>query len=206
MITTAHVYATLFIHLGVIAVASAHLVASAALFPNFASAARERVERHLASTIAIGLAISLPWAVLAAVLLSRGGPIGLLGAILGIAWVLLGLLGCGGLALRAGGARAETADAPRWWLALRGAVVVTLTWALPLAGWFVLLPLTLAIGIGCVVTARRRTSEAPSERDPSMTVAVTVTAVQRGERGPRPPGEADGTPPPASNEPEVRRA
>ncbi len=153
MITTAHVYTTLFIHLGVVLVATAYYVVAAAILPHLAARSAERMARRPIPAILLGLGITLPWMGGAIVLMSIGGPIGLIGVILALAWVFFGLLGGAGIAEHVGRMGGERDG---WRSVARGGFFMTLTWALPLLGWFVALPLTLAAGIGCLVFGLRR--------------------------------------------------
>jgi hypothetical protein len=101
-------------------------------------------------TLFVGLAISLPWVGVAIALANApNGALKFVGALLGLAWIALALVGTASIALRVG-TRGETAP-PRWTTVARGAGFVALTWMLPILGWFVVLPLTLACGVGCLV-------------------------------------------------------
>lgn len=152
MITTAHVYTVLFIHLGVILVATAYYTVGAAMLPALTSDSAERFAARPVRITLIGAALSLPWVVASIVLMRIGGPAGLLGVILVSAWILVGLLGGAGIAEHVG-RRGD--DARSWRTTARGGLLMALTWALPIVGWFVVLPLTLAAGVGCVATGRR---------------------------------------------------
>jgi len=158
MITTAHVYAILFIHLGVILVATAYYSMGAALLPALTGRAAERFAASPGRVLLVGLAFSLPWMIVALVLLSRGGPIGLLGGIMAAAWLLTGLLGGAGIAEHVG-RRGESQTT--WRSTARGGLLIALTWALPIIGWLVVLPATIAAGVGCALLARRSGSQRP---------------------------------------------
>lgn len=158
MITTAHVYTALFIHLGVILVVTAYYTVGAAMLPGLARRSAERIARQPLRTALIGLAISAPWMIVALMLMAVGGPIGLIGVIMALTWVLLGLVGGAGIAEHIG---RFGSDATGWRCVARGGLFVALTWILPLIGWFVVLPVTLASGVGCVVLNRARREPAP---------------------------------------------
>lgn len=168
MITTAHVYTTLFIHLGVVLVATAYYVVGAAILPRLASRSAERIARRPIPAIALGLGVTLPWMGGAIVLMSIGGPIGLIGVILALGWVFFGLLGGAGIAEHVGRMGGERDG---WRSVARGGLFMSLTWALPLLGWFVALPLTLAAGIGCLVLGLRR-----EQSEPALMMAAVAPA------------------------------
>lgn len=153
MITTAHVYTALFLHLGVILVVTAYYTVGAAMLPGLARSSAERIARQPLRTAMIGLAISVPWMVAAIALMAVGGPIGLIGVIMALTWVLVGLVGGAGIAEHVG---RFGGDVTGWRCVARGGLFVALTWVLPLIGWFVVLPVTLAAGVGCVVLNRSR--------------------------------------------------
>lgn len=149
MINTATVLTWLFIHLGVILVVSAYYATSAALAPRLTERARIRFAQRPWLPALIGLAISLPWVVgaLAMMNLPFGG-VKFAGATLGSLWVLCGLIGGAGMAQHIGHG---AAPADSWLRGVRGGLLITLTWVLPLVGWLIMLPLTLATGLGCLI-------------------------------------------------------
>jgi hypothetical protein len=98
----------------------------------------------------IGVAISVPWVIASLVLLNL--PMGgakFAGATIGLLWILLALIGGAAIAQHVGRSRSSAGDS--WVHAVRGGLLITLTWVLPLVGWLIVLPLTLATGIGCLL-------------------------------------------------------
>jgi hypothetical protein len=168
MTTSAVVCTFLFIHIGVILVVTAYFALSAALAPRMAERARIRFGRRPWLPVLVGLVVSVPWVVLALVLLNLD-PAGLKfgGAVLGGLWVLGGLVGGAGIAQHVGG----SGGTPGWTGAVRGGILISLTWVLPLVGWLVMLPLTLAAGIGCLVLG-----VLPVREDRPLVPAVPVSA------------------------------
>jgi hypothetical protein len=129
-----------------------------ALFPARVERCREAyATRPIASTL-IGLVVIVPLIVLAS-LLGKVLPhpvvqIPMVGLLLVVA--LLALVGSAGLALRIGAGLASPVDATApWRRVLRGGLVLGLTFLTPFLGWFVLLPWTLASGLGAWILARR---------------------------------------------------
>lgn len=139
-----------FIHVGVILVVSAYYTLSAAIAPGLTSRSRMRFARSPWLPALIGIGLSLPWVAISLVLLQApSGPIKFAGAVIGSAWILCGLIGGAGIAQQVGlGSSNEQAS---WIHSIRGGLFITLTWVLPFIGWLVMLPLTLATGIGCLI-------------------------------------------------------
>lgn len=152
MLTTAHVWTAFLIHIGAILTAVAYFVVAGALLPNATERAAMRLSERPVATALLGVLISAPWVAVSLFLLGRGGVAASLGALLGMLWLLLGLLGGGAVAYRVGQV------GHGWPRIARGGTIVALTWVLPLVGWFVVLPLTLSTGVACLLlSARRRT-------------------------------------------------
>jgi hypothetical protein len=149
MITTATVYTFLFIHLGVILVVTAYYALSAALAPSLTKRARQRFARRPWLPVVVGLLVSAPW-VLTSVALMQTGIAGLafLGAVLGCLWLLCGLIGGAAIAQHVGGRGSSSLSLAD---TVRGGLLLSLTWVLPLIGWLGMLPLTLATGLGCLI-------------------------------------------------------
>lgn len=154
MTPSATVWTIFFLHIGIVLVATSYFAFSAALAPRITHRARVRFAMRPWLPILIGLGISLPWVVVALVLLQQ--PIAglkFVGAVALSLWVLLGLVGGAGVAQHIGRpphngdvyAPAALTDS------IRGGLFITLTWVLPLIGWFAMLPLTLATGVGCLL-------------------------------------------------------
>ncbi len=149
MTTSAAVYTFLFVHIGVILVVTAYYTVGAAVAPTLTSRARHRFAQRPWLPAIIGLGISVPWIVAVLVLLNLpSGALKFTGAAMGCIWLLGGLIGGAGIAQHIGRGRDGTAE---WIQTVRGGLLITLTWILPLVGWLGILPLTLATGIGCLV-------------------------------------------------------
>jgi hypothetical protein len=163
MLTTATVYTFLFIHIGVILVVTAYYVFGAAVAPGLTERARVRFARRPWLPMLVGLVLSVPWVVVALVLLNADvGAAKFAGTVLGCLWILCSLLGGAGMAQHVG--RGDD-HSPAWISSVRGGLFITLTWILPIVGWLGMLPLTLATGLGCLVLGlfpARRTVPAPA--------------------------------------------
>lgn len=153
MLTTAVVYTWFLVHVGVLLVVSAWAVVVGALFPGFTARGVARLENRLWVPLLTGLAISIPVIVIAfLLLLVPNGAAKFIGAVVASLWVLVSLCGLAAVARRVGGGASLGA-------VFRGGLLMTLTWMLPFVGWFIALPLTLSLGLGCVVLGFRRIPE-----------------------------------------------
>jgi Mn2+/Fe2+ NRAMP family transporter len=153
MLNSAVVSAWLWVHVGVLLVVIGYAACGFALFPRVVESGRRRLDIAPLRALLIGLAISIPWVGLAIGLANApSGALKFAGVILGLAWIAVALIGTTAIALRVG-LHGEAVPA-RWTHVARGAGFVALTWMLPVLGWFVVLPLTLACGVGCLVGFR----------------------------------------------------
>ncbi len=151
MTTSAVVYTWLFIHIGVILVVTSYFTLGAALAPGLTARARKQFARRPWLPIVVGLVISVPWVVVAIVLLNQpAAGAKFVGAVLGCLWVLASLIGGAGIAQHIGGSR-DSQGSVSWIQTFRGGLLISLTWVLPLVGWLGMLPLTMSAGIGCLV-------------------------------------------------------
>ena len=163
MTTHAVVYAWLFVHIGVILVVTSYFTLGAALAPALTSRARQQFADRPWLPIIIGIVISVPWVLVAIVLIQQPPAAAkFVGVVLGCLWVLSGLIGGAGIAQHVGGGDIGAGHAT-WVQTFRGGLFICLTWVLPLVGWLVILPLTMSGGIGCLVLGiffRRRNKKA----------------------------------------------
>ena len=166
MLNSAVVSAWLWVHFGVLLALVGYAACGHALFPRLVEDGRVRLELRPVRTLLVGLAISLPWVGLGIALANApNGALKFAGVLLGLAWLSLALVGVSSIALRIG-ARGEAAHA-RWTDVARGAGFVGFTWMLPILGWFVVLPLTLACGVGCLVGSLVGRSPLPPASGPT---------------------------------------
>ena len=155
MTPSAYVWTILFLHVGVILVVTAYYAFSAALAPRITHRARVRFAQRPWLPMLIGVGFSVPWVIAGLVLMNAPlAPAKFIGVVLSLAWVLLGLIGGAGIAQHIGAPHMNPAREahlqPSWHDSIRGGLFITLTWVLPLVGWFAMLPLTLATGVGCL--------------------------------------------------------
>jgi hypothetical protein len=151
----------LFVHVGVIAMVASYYTLGAAIAPRLTERARDRFARKPWLPIVVGVGISIPWVAISIVLLNT--PVQFAGAVgLGL-WVLFGLVGGAGIAQHVG--VAASGEDATWRHTLRGGLIISLTWVLPIVGWLFMLPVTLAAGVGCLsmslIPTRRPAVSAP---------------------------------------------
>lgn len=129
------------------------------LFPGFVERCRERIRRAPFQPLLLGLAGTVPAAVIGVAMLRAASPVlKFAGATVLLLLVLAGLMGSAGLAAQVGiGLGGFEDERPRWRRVWRGGLVLGLTFILPLIGWLLILPGTLIIGIGATLQSCRST-------------------------------------------------
>ncbi len=173
MTTHASVLAYLFLHVGLILVVTAYFTVGAVLAPTFVERARTRLVKRPWLAVLIGLALTIPWAGSSLLMIgSVNAVVKFAGAAMLSLWVLAGLFGGAAIARQIG--EPNTSSAAAWRPALRGGLLLSLTWILPVVGWLIALPLTLATGVGCLALGL-----AP-DRSSTPVVPVTVVPIPAG--------------------------
>jgi hypothetical protein len=157
----ADVFKIVFLVLGTLLVLVSYWLASAALFPDWIARTRGVYDARPVQATLLGLAVAVPLGV-SGVGVATSGPnavIRIIGGLIVSIPILLALGGSSGMALRIGAGLALPEDerAP-WRRVLRGGVVLSLTFLLPVVGWFVVFPWALVSGVGAALMATRRTS------------------------------------------------
>ncbi|MEM7356594.1 MAG: hypothetical protein AAF657_37610 [Acidobacteriota bacterium] len=149
----------------------AYWLAAVALLPKVVDRAGEVYRRHPWRSVLIGAALGGPIVVLGFGLLQAGSaPVKVLGFLMVSAATLGGLLGSAALCRRLGAGLPSPIDSTQpWRQVLRGGIVLVLTFLLPFLGWFLILPVTLASGLGTVLLTAairlRRRAAAPRVSD-----------------------------------------
>lgn len=160
----ADVLKIVFIILGILLVFVSYWLAAEALFPSLVGRARERYQGQPVKTTLIGCLIVVPATLIGLGLGSIPHPVAkLLGMLIGSVPLLLGLAGSAGLAQRIGlGLPSQLDDQQTWRRMLRGSVVLSLTFLLPVVGTFLVMPWTVISGVGAAVLAMRTPSAVPA--------------------------------------------
>ena len=158
----ADVWKIVFLILGTQAVMVSYWLLAAALFPEALRRSRAGYDHRIGRLTLLGLVTAIPSLLIGAALLQQGPHplLKLIGALLVSAPVALGLAGSAGLCDRIGAGLPGDADARLpWRRVLRGGVVLSFAFVLPVLGWFVLLPWTLVSGVGASLGSLRRKRE-----------------------------------------------
>lgn len=151
----ADVFKILFIILGILITTVAYWLLFEALFRRVVERASVVYEANPYKVAVLGAVVGVPLFVASLGLLNSAAGLKLLGAILMSGLLLVGMLGSAGLARLVGARLASATDsAYPWRRVLRGGIVLSITFVLPIVGWFVVLPLTLASGVGAVILSR----------------------------------------------------
>jgi hypothetical protein len=151
----ADVFKILFIILGVLITTVAYWLLFEALFKRVVERASVVYETNPYKVALIGAIVGVPLFLASLGLLNSAAGLKLAGAILMSGLLLVGLIGSAGLARLVGSRLASATDsAYPWRRVLRGGIVLSITFVLPVVGWFFVLPLTLASGVGAVILSR----------------------------------------------------
>lgn len=152
----ADVFKILFLILGTLVTIVSYWLLFEALFSQTVERARRQYETRRLRTALVGLGISAPLFIAGLALLSGHAAVKLAGVVVLSTLILVGLLGSTGLVRHIGLQLNSTTDATHAWRrVLRGGIVLSITFVLPIVGWFFVLPLTLASGVGAVVLSWR---------------------------------------------------
>jgi len=172
----ADVWKILFLILGTQAVMVSYWLLAAALFPDALRRTRAAYDQRSGRVTVTGLVTAVPTLLVGAGLLQGANPLlKLIGGVLVSTPVALGLVGSAGLCDRIGAGLPGDADARLpWRRVLRGGIVLSFAFVLPVLGWFVLLPWTLVSGVGASLGSLRRWPAAPRATTP----AAQVEAIQ----------------------------
>ena len=154
--------------LGTLIVLVSYWLAAESLFPRLVARAQEQYRTRPIRITLLGALIGTPVVTLGLGLLQAGSaPTKVIGFLLVTTASFGGLAGSAGLCRRIGTGLPSPADATQpWRRVLRGAVVLALISLLPFAGWFLVLPLALASGLGAALSAGwalRRVARARAE-------------------------------------------
>ena len=173
----ADVWKILFLILGTQAVMVSYWLLAAALFPATLRRARAAYDQRSGRVTVTGLLVAVPTLLVGAGLLQGPHPqLKLIGGVLVSTPIALGLVGSAGLCDRIGAGLPGDADSRLpWRRVLRGGIVLSFAFVLPVIGWFLVLPWTLVSGVGASLGSLRRRSAAVPQ---ATTPAAPVEAIQ----------------------------
>ncbi|MGE0103926.1 MAG: hypothetical protein AB7H86_21890 [Blastocatellales bacterium] len=143
-----------FVILGLLLAFPALWLLARGLWPGTIGAARDLFERGLIGSFLAG-APAVLLIVFVTALVGRLGTPGKIGAGALICFAIV-YAGCGvsGLATMIGERLRGTDEREGGWRStLLGGIILTLSWLLPVLGWFVILPISMTVGLGAVLRA-----------------------------------------------------
>lgn len=172
-LTSAVVWSVVWLIIGILLTLGASLLTARTLFPEFSERCAESCSRPVRS-ILLGLLAAVAAGVLVALAQSLGQA-GQLPTLLIIGTVILmALAGVSGQVVRMARRSVRSGEDPAGWpAAIRGTAALTLTYLLPVAGWFLVLPLSLLCGLGCTL----RNLRAPKAKAKPGAVAAPAAAL-----------------------------
>lgn len=181
----ADVFKIVFLVAGALVVFVSYWLAGVALFPDIVERSQRHYQDRPFRITFLGVGVTAPALFAGLALLQQAvNPLAkLAGAIVLAVPVLLGLLGSAGLATRIGlGLPARHDESHPWHRMMRGSVVLSLTFLLPVIGWFVVLPWTLVSGVGAAVAAVRgaRASARRAGAPPAPVASSSAASVAAG--------------------------
>jgi len=165
--TMANVWGLVWLAVGLLLSIGASLLAATALFPSFTERCSRQLDRagsaFLATLLGAGVAVAVVVVISIMARVPKIGPPAafFVGSCAGVA----ALCGAAGLVVRMA-RRFSGSAAPGWPALLRSTAVLTLTFLLPVAGWVLILPLSLLCGLGSAVLALFRKSALPAAATP----------------------------------------
>jgi hypothetical protein len=151
----ADVFTFLFVILGFVIVYVAYWLMAVALFPRMVERSAAQLGRAPVKTTLLGAALFVP---LMAICLRLPGKLRIVGVGIALLLALAALFGSAGLALRIGQGMPSPLDERQpWRRVLRGGIVLSLAFVMPLVGWFVVMPFAYFSGFGafCLMLFRR---------------------------------------------------
>jgi hypothetical protein len=145
----ADVFTYLFVILGFLIAYVSYWLMAAALFPRMVERSAAQLGRAPVKTTLLGAALFVP---LLAICLRLPGRLRIAGVGVALLLALAALFGSSGLALRIGQGLPSARDERQpWRRVLRGGIVLSLTFVMPLLGWFVVMPFAYLSGFGAFV-------------------------------------------------------
>ena len=173
----ADVLKIVFLIVGLLLCYVSYWLASVALFPSVVDRARQQYETHPIRITLIGLALAVPFVLVSIGIGKVAHPFAkMVGVAVISVPILYGLAGSAGLALRIGASLNSTIDETQpWRRVLRGSIVLSLTFLLPVIGWFIVMPWTLVSGLGAAFCGMYQKHRAPAGQVQTTPVPVNET-------------------------------
>jgi len=159
-----------FIVVGILAIYVNYWLLAEALFPALVERASRQYANPLKLTL-LGLAAALLPVVLGLILANQPNPVTkVLGLTLVVVPGMVGLAGSAGLALRIGIGLHSPLDATQpWRRVMRGGVVLSCSFLLPVVGWVILPLWVLVSGLGAFLLAlKEQKAQSPAAQPPAL--------------------------------------
>ena len=142
-------------------------------FPAAVERCRQTYQTRPIKSLLLGGVIGVPGVALGLAFLNSGEPVGIF---LGLCALFLlfsfSILGAAGLASLIGQRLNSPQDIHQPWKRVyRGSVVLAITFIFPMLGWFMVLPITLASGLGAALFSlklRKKQAQTPTEPEMEM--------------------------------------
>ena len=161
--TSATVWMIAWLLIGIVLTIGSSLLTARTMFPAFAGRCAARCSTPVRAFF-LGLLVAAIAAVLVA-FAGKAGPAGQpIALLVGGATALLAIAGTSGQVVRMAARTVHDGESPQSWAASRRAAsILTASYVLPGAGWFVMLPASLLTGLGCALMSLRaaKPAEAP---------------------------------------------
>lgn len=161
--TSATVWMIVWLLIGAVVTIGASLLTARTMFPGFSARCAERCRQPVRAFF-LGLLTALAAVGVAAF----AGKLGKVGQpfvfIIGGMAILLAIAGAAGQVVRMAERTVQAGESAGSWAASRRAAsILVLSYVLPVAGWVVILPVSLLTGLGCALLSLRagRSTEAP---------------------------------------------
>ncbi len=166
--TSATVWMIAWLLIGIVLTIGSSVLTVRTLFPAFAGRCAARCSTPVRAFF-LGLLIAVAAAALVA-FAGKAGPAGQpVALVVGGATALLAIAGTSGQVLRMTPRTVHDGESPDSWAASRRAAsILTVSYVLPVAGWFAILPASLLTGLGCAMMSLRA---AKTAEDPHCTPA-----------------------------------
>ena len=160
--TSASVWMIVWLLIGAVLTIGASLLTARTMFPEFS----ERCAARCATPVRAFL-LGLAAAAAATVVVVVAGRIGKAGQplvfIAGGTAMLMAVAGASGQVVRMAARTVRDGESPDSWpAARRAATILSISYVLPVAGWVVILPLSLLTGLGCALMSLRAAKPIPA--------------------------------------------
>ena len=161
--TSATVWMIAWLLIGIVLTIGSSLLTARTMFPDFAARCAARCRTPVRAFF-LGL-LTAGFVAVLIIVARKAGPAGQpVALVAGGAMALMAIAGTSGQVVRMAARTVHDGESPDSWAASRRAAsILTVSYVLPFAGWFAILPASLLTGLGCALMSLRasRPAEAP---------------------------------------------